>query len=186
MRWPIRRGPVRNSVPRGTCPASWPRSRATTPMLQLRQFAPRTCSAALVRGFVPWRCCGGVRAPARGRKPLEIGRSAIALRSGRGAEGGAPLRRRRPYPVAVVGTGPAGLVCAGKISPRVDSTSRCTTSTSTGRDRQVRDRATARTIAERGPGTPAARREVRARVRNRHNRRARLRGILEPSSWQSV
>ncbi|MGZ4377081.1 MAG: FAD-dependent oxidoreductase [Gaiellaceae bacterium] len=55
-----------------------------------------------------------------GRKPLEIGRlqrfaTDVAL------EGGAPLRRRRPrnwYPVAVIGAGPAGLVCAGELAAR--------------------------------------------------------------------
>ncbi|HEX9141266.1 MAG TPA: FAD-dependent oxidoreductase [Gaiellaceae bacterium] len=55
-----------------------------------------------------------------GRKPVEIGRlqrfaTDVAL------EGGAPLRRRRPrnwYPVAVIGAGPAGLVCAGELAAR--------------------------------------------------------------------
>ena len=55
-----------------------------------------------------------------GRKPLEIGRlqrfaTDVAL------EGGTPLRRRRPrnwYPVAVIGAGPAGLVCAGELAAR--------------------------------------------------------------------
>lgn len=55
-----------------------------------------------------------------GRRPLEIGRlqrfaTDVAL------EGGAPLRRRRPrnwYPVAVIGAGPAGLVCAGELAAR--------------------------------------------------------------------
>jgi len=55
-----------------------------------------------------------------GRKPLEIGRlqrfaTDVAL------EGGAPIRRRRPrnwYPVAVIGAGPAGLVCAGELAAR--------------------------------------------------------------------
>ena len=53
-----------------------------------------------------------------GRKPIEIGRlqrfaTDVAL------EGGTPLRRRRPrnwYPVAVIGAGPAGLVCAGELA----------------------------------------------------------------------
>jgi glutamate synthase (NADPH/NADH) small chain len=55
-----------------------------------------------------------------GRKPIEIGRlqrfaTDVAL------EGGTPLRRRRPrnwYPVAVIGAGPAGLVCAGELAAR--------------------------------------------------------------------
>src|SRR4249919_3162440 len=55
-----------------------------------------------------------------GRKPLEIGRlqrfaTDVAL------EGGTPLRGRRPrnwYPVAVIGGGPAGLVCAGELAAR--------------------------------------------------------------------
>ena len=55
-----------------------------------------------------------------GREPLEIGRlqrfaTDVAL------EGGTPLRRRRPrnwYPVAVIGGGPAGLVCAGELAAR--------------------------------------------------------------------
>ena len=55
-----------------------------------------------------------------GRKPLEIGRlqrfaTDVALK------GGTPLRRRRPrnwYPVAVIGAGPAGLVCAGELAAR--------------------------------------------------------------------
>ena len=55
-----------------------------------------------------------------GRKPIEIGRlqrfaTDVAL------ESGAPLRRSRPrnwYPVAVIGAGPAGLVCAGELAAR--------------------------------------------------------------------
>src|SRR6266540_2835764 len=55
-----------------------------------------------------------------GRKPIEIGRlqrfaTDVAL------AGGAPLRRSRPrnwYPVAVIGAGPAGLVCAGELAAR--------------------------------------------------------------------
>jgi dihydropyrimidine dehydrogenase (NAD+) subunit PreT len=55
-----------------------------------------------------------------GRKPIEIGRlqrfaTDVAL------AGGAPLRRIRPrnwYPVAVIGAGPAGLVCAGELAAR--------------------------------------------------------------------
>ncbi len=55
-----------------------------------------------------------------GRKPIEIGRlqrfaTDVAL------AGSAPLRRSRPrnwYPVAVIGAGPAGLVCAGELAAR--------------------------------------------------------------------
>jgi glutamate synthase (NADPH/NADH) small chain len=55
-----------------------------------------------------------------GRKPIEIGRlqrfaTDVAL------DAGAPLRRSRPrnwYPVAVIGAGPAGLVCAGELAAR--------------------------------------------------------------------
>ncbi len=55
-----------------------------------------------------------------GRRPVEIGRlqrfaADAALADGR------PLRRSRPrnwYPVAVIGAGPAGLVCAGELAAR--------------------------------------------------------------------
>jgi glutamate synthase (NADPH/NADH) small chain len=55
-----------------------------------------------------------------GRKPIEIGllqRFATDV----GLASGAPLRRTYPrnwYPVAVIGAGPAGLVCAGELAAR--------------------------------------------------------------------
>src|SRR6202162_3730923 len=55
-----------------------------------------------------------------GRKPIEIGRLQ-RFATDAGLESGAPLRRSGPrnwYPVAVIGAGPAGLVCAGELAAR--------------------------------------------------------------------
>jgi len=55
-----------------------------------------------------------------GRKPIEIGRLQ-RFATDAGLDCGAPLRRSGPrnwYPVAVIGAGPAGLVCAGELAAR--------------------------------------------------------------------
>jgi dihydropyrimidine dehydrogenase (NAD+) subunit PreT len=55
-----------------------------------------------------------------GRKPIEIGRLQ-RFATDAGLNSGAPLRRSGPrnwYPVAVIGAGPAGLVCAGELAAR--------------------------------------------------------------------
>jgi dihydropyrimidine dehydrogenase (NAD+) subunit PreT len=55
-----------------------------------------------------------------GRRPVEIGRLQRFAADAALAEG-RPLRRSRPrnwYPVAVLGAGPAGLVCAGELAVR--------------------------------------------------------------------
>jgi glutamate synthase (NADPH/NADH) small chain len=63
-------------------------------------------------------CEGACVLAHEGRRPIEIGRlqrfaTDVAL------DAGLPLRRGRPrnwYPVAVIGAGPAGLVCAGELA----------------------------------------------------------------------
>lgn len=55
-----------------------------------------------------------------GRKPIEIGRLQ-RFATDEALERGLPLRRSRPrnwYSVAVIGAGPAGLVCAGELAAR--------------------------------------------------------------------
>jgi dihydropyrimidine dehydrogenase (NAD+) subunit PreT len=55
-----------------------------------------------------------------GRKPIEVGRLQ-RFATDAGLDSGAPLRRSSPrnwYPVAVIGAGPAGLVCAGELAAR--------------------------------------------------------------------
>ena len=76
-----------------------------------------TCARVCPVGML---CEGACVLRHEGQKPIEIGRlqrfaTDVAL------AGGAPLRRSRPrnwYPVAVIGAGPAGLVCAGELAAR--------------------------------------------------------------------
>jgi glutamate synthase (NADPH/NADH) small chain len=63
-------------------------------------------------------CEGACALVHEGRRPIEIARLQ-RFATDAALELGAPIRRRRPrnfYPVAVVGGGPAGLVCAGELA----------------------------------------------------------------------